>query len=232
MKKNKIILVVAVMMVFATILSACALLTQVSGIITKKVASSISNADLKPEDVQIAMNDLVLRPDDLPDEYRIPPSGESRYANLAVINERGELQGKKYIVATGRVDGWRINLVRSNKEDIAPSYFESTIEVFETSEGAALAISPDWYKAYLTEGEPPTLEDGCNIGNACLLYHSSKHDPATNLTTVRYEVAFTYRNLLVWVMGRGLDVDVTPDYVLNAAQTVYDKIVQYESGSK
>lgn len=229
MKKNKLFLVVAVMIVFAVILSACALITQVSGIVTKKVTTSLSHSDFDPAEVQTAMMDLVLRPDDLPNEYRIPPSGESRYANLAVINERGELQGKKYIVATGRVDGWHINLVRANKEDIAPSYFESTIEVFETSEGAEKAISPDWYKAYQVEDNPPTFEDGCNIGDTCLLYHSSKHDPATNLTTVRYEVAFTYRNLLVWVMGRGLDVDVTPDYVLNAAQAVYDKLELYAS---
>ncbi len=231
MTKNKFILVLAVLVVSAAILSACATLPNISGIVTKKIANGFSGSDLKPEDLQTAMSDLVLRPDDLPNDYLIPSGGEGRYANLAMINERGELLGKKYIVASKRVDGWQIKMTRANKEDIAPSYLESTIEIFEDSEGAKKAISKDWYKIYQTDEELPTFDD-CNIGDECIMYHSSKHNAASNLTTLRYEVAFRYRNVMVWVMGRGLDVDVSPDYVLDAAKKVYDKLELFASGGK
>jgi len=76
------------------------------------------------------LDDIVLRPEDLPHNYRIPVGDESRYTNTSVVNELGELAAKKYIV--------------------------------------------------------------------------------------------------VWGMGRGLDVEMSADYMVNAAQAIYDRISQFE----
>ncbi len=178
-----------------------------------------------PEQFSEAIGDYVLRPEDLPNDYRIPQGGEHRLSNLGVIQDRGEVEGKHYIVDTGRVDGWHLELERKKKEDIAPGTMASAIELFESSEGAELALSRDWFKAYREENKTPNwIEDGCNFGNQCLFYYYQSIDPATNLTKLEYDVAFVYRNVMVWVMGRGLDIDVTPDYILNAAEALFMRL--------
>jgi hypothetical protein len=178
-----------------------------------------------PEVYASTLGNFVLRPDDLPNDYRIPENGEKRVSNLGVIQNVGEVAGKHYIVSTGRIDGWYLQLERRKKADVAPAAFESTIELFESSDGAQLALSPEWFKAYKDENKIPTwIESGCNFGDQCLFYYYESLDPATNLTKLEYDVAFAYKNVLVWVMGRGLDIDVTPDYVLNAAEAVYERL--------
>lgn len=175
------------------------------------------------------LKEFILRPEDLPDEYRVPSGGENRFNNLGLINEIGEIPAKEYIVATGRVDGWSIKLERVNKEDIVPGRFESEVELFETNEGARTALSPEWFKAYQDDYVESTwIEDGCDLGADCIFYSHEKYDDATGLTTLTYEVAFVHRNVLVWILGRGLEIDMNQEYVLNAAQSVYDKISQYE----
>jgi hypothetical protein len=172
-----------------------------------------------------ALGNYVLRPDDLPHSFRIPEKGEWRTSNLGIIQEMGEVEGKHYIVATGRVDGWHLQLERNKKADVAPGAMESSIELFESSDGAQAAFSSDWFKAYQDENKPPTwIEDGCKVGDQCVFYYYKSTDPATNLTKLEYDVAFVYKNVVVWVMGRGLDIDVTPDYVLNAAEAVYERL--------
>jgi len=188
--------------------------------------SSNAQNSFDPLVMESELDSFVLRDDDLPDDYRLPPGGESSQTTLVLINEIGELQAKKYVLATGRVNGWKIQLERERKDAFAPSYFESSIQLFETNDGARLALSPEWYPAF-QDGEPNWVDGGCDLGDECLFYHSTKTDPATQLTTLRYDVAFVYRNVLVWVMGRGLDVDVTPEYILDAAEAIFDKFETY-----
>ncbi len=233
--KSKLIPVIAIL--FALILlSACsegnATPTAVSGQptavlnvpqATEKVSTKGDIFD--PNTFSQVLGNYVLRPEDLPHKYRIPTGGEARLSNLGVVQTMGEVEGKRYILATGRVDGWSLELERKNKEDIAPITFQSTIEVFESHEGALTALSPDWFKAYRNEAKTPSwVEAGCDLGDKCLFYFYKTQDPATNLTKLEYDVAFVYKNVLVWVMGRGLDIDVNPDYVLNAARALYDKL--------
>nr|NIP43441.1 hypothetical protein [candidate division Zixibacteria bacterium]NIS47459.1 hypothetical protein [candidate division Zixibacteria bacterium]NIU15558.1 hypothetical protein [candidate division Zixibacteria bacterium]NIV07693.1 hypothetical protein [candidate division Zixibacteria bacterium] len=68
------------------------------------------------------------------------------------------------------------------------------------------------------------IDNGCDFGDECIMYYYEKFDPATELTQLQYEVVFLYDNLLATVMGRGLDIDMNPDYILNAAEIMYGKI--------
>lgn len=182
---------------------------------------------LDPEEFASELGDYVLSPEDLPNLYRIPQGGERRISNLGVIQDMGEVLGKHYIVATGRVDGFYRLLERKKKEDIAPGAMESLIELFDSSDGAKLALGPEWFKAYKEENKQPTwIEEGCKLGDKCLFYYYQSIDPATNLTKLEYDVAFVYKNVLVWVMGRGLDIDIKSDYVLKAAEAVYKRLEQ------
>jgi hypothetical protein len=238
MKKNRSTLVF--ILIVAIVFSACALplpgLVQpegeegeAEGAQAVEEGEEAAEASYNVNSTQAKLSEFLLRPEDLPDDYRIPSGGEKRWSNKGLINEIGEVEAKEYIVATGRVEGWRIELERVNKEDIAPARFESTVELFETNEGARLALTPEWFKAYQEDyAESTWIEDGCDIGDDCIFYFHEKYDPAAELTTVTYEVAFVHQNVLVWVLGRGLDIDMSQEYVLDAARSVYDRISKVE----
>lgn len=210
---------------------ACGTFSKVADVVSEEVSNVsdvVAAKDFDPEAMAKEFTNLILRPDDLPNQYRIPPGGESRYANKNVLNEMGEIQAKQYFLATKRVDGWRIEMERVNKEDIAPAHLESTLTIYETSDGAAAALTPDWFKAYKEEDREIVFDEGCDVGDECLFYHSQRYDPANEITVVTYEVAFRYRNVVVWILARGLDIDMSPDYVLNVAQIAFNKLQEYE----
>ncbi len=171
------------------------------------------------------LDDYVLRVEDMPNKYKIIADGEQHITNLKVINTVGEVAGKRYLAATTRMDGWSMELERVKKEELIPYTIVSQVEVFESTEGAQTAFGPDWFQAYTDEErETHWIEEGCDIGDACVIYYYEKLEPTTELTTLQYEVAFVYRNVLAKVMGRGLDFDMKPDYVVEVAEVQFEKI--------
>lgn len=167
----------------------------------------------------------VIRIDDMPDAYKIATDGEQHLTNLRVINTVGEVDGKRYISGTGRVDGWSLELERVHKADLIPATIISQLQVYETAEGAQTAFGPDYLPAYTDEERVANfIDEGCNLGDACVMYYYERLEPTTEVTILEYHVTFVYKNVLVDVMGRGLDFDMNPDYLLNAASTMFDKI--------
>ena len=187
---------------------------------------------LDAEEFAKVQNDYVLRPDDLAVDYFIDSGGEKRRGNRLVILEMKEVEGKNYIVDTGRVDGWYINLRKIDRTDIAPSTYTNTIDIFETKDGARLALSPEYFQAYNDdEREFDFVDDNCSYGDECILYTSERFDAATGLTIVRYDIAFTFGNVLVWISATGLDVDISEEDIQEAAQLIVDKLEGFESSS-
>jgi hypothetical protein len=174
------------------------------------------------------LQDYVLRPEDLPNEYRIIDGGELHQTNLRVIQTVGEVEGKRYMAATDRQDGWSLELERVNREELIPYTLFTQIEVFETSEGAQTAFGPDWLPVYQeTEDEdkiPNWIEGGCDFGDGCILYYYEKLDPATELTTLEYEMVFVVKNVLGKIMGRGVDYDMDPEFFNDAAEILFSKV--------
>lgn len=186
---------------------------------------------LDAEEFAKVQNDYVLRPDDLEVNYFIKSGGEKRRGNRLIILEMKEVEGKNYVLDTGRVDGWYVNLRKSDRTDIAPSTYTNTIDIFETKEGARLALSPEYFKAYSDdEREFEFLDENCNYGDECILYTAERFDAATGLTVIRYDVAFVYGNVLVWISATGLDVDISEEDIHEATQIVVDKLEGFESG--
>jgi hypothetical protein len=179
-------------------------------------------------DVEAMVEDLenyVVRPEDLPDDYKIVVDGEQHMTNLKVINSVGEVDGKRYIAGTERADGWYLELERVHKADLIPATILTNIEVFETAEGAQTAFGPDFLAVYTDEEKQANfIDDGCDLGDACVMYYYERLEPTTEVTILQYEVAFVYKNTLSVVMGRGLDFDMNPDYLLNVAGIMFDKI--------
>jgi hypothetical protein len=178
-------------------------------------------------DVEAMVEELenyVLRPEDMPDAYKIEVDGEQHMTNLKVINSIGEVEGKRYIAATAREDGWYLELGRVHKADLIPATIWTYVQVYETAEGAQTAFT-DYLDPYTEEeSEAHFIEDGCDLGDACVMYYYERLEPTTETTILQYEVAFVYKNVLATVMGRGLDFDMNPDYLLNIASLMFDKI--------
>ena len=167
----------------------------------------------------------LLRPDDMPNKYFVPDSGEQRTATIRLIQDKGEIEAKTYVKETGRIDGWWLQLQRSSKADFAPRSIESSIELFKNADGAQTAMSPDHYFLHKDESRVYTpVAGGCDLGDNCEFYYSEKEEPTTELITAQYNVAFTYKNAFVWVMARGLDIDMDADYVMDAARVVFEKL--------
>ena len=230
---NKKILCV-LLLVGAFLMLSCSMLAGAADDASDKQASPVEEVEqpvteagdpLFPESFANSLGKYVLRPDDMPDDYAIPPDSEFHITNLRLIQDLGEMEAKRYIDATDRIDGWFIHIQRVNKEDFAPYELQSTVEIFESEEGAQTAMSSDWFRAFNDQtGDVVWVEEGCDLGDQCLFYYWQTTDPETDLVKVRYEVAFTYRNMMFWVMGRSLDIDVKPEYMLGIAQTAYDKL--------
>jgi hypothetical protein len=171
------------------------------------------------------LDELVLRPEDMDIDYHIESGATSPYGSSQLIGERGEAEAKRFIAATGRVDGWKLEMRRTKKADVAPTVITSTVELFETSDGAKLALSSDWHYAYQSnDREIVFLDENCDLGDKCIYYMFEKYDPATQLTTLRYEVAFTYRNFLAQVSAIGLDFDITENDAIELGQIILDKL--------
>ena len=103
---------------------------------------SESKGQFDTEAVITSLDDYVLRPEDMPNQYKIEEDGEQHLTNLRVINAVGEVQGKRYIAATDRLDGWSLLLARVNKEELIPYAIYSEVEVFETSRRGSNRFQP------------------------------------------------------------------------------------------
>lgn len=170
--------------------------------------------------------DIVLRPIDFSNEYRILTGDEVRRANSTIVSEMGQLAGKGYIQETGRVDGWQTRLERISSSTFGPAVYQSTVEVFETTDGAALALSPQYFWAYTDQDRTPTefLDRNCSIGTDCIFFLFDDFDPVTSLTTLSYEVAFRVGNVVTWVSASGLDFEVTEQHALDAAEILFTRL--------
>lgn len=175
-----------------------------------------------------AQNDLVLRPDDFDANYKIPVGEEARFSNDQVQYDRGQNEGKTYITTTGRVDGYMLHIERVSSTDITPASFESTVEVFETTDGASLVFSDEWLWVDINEKWDLQEESSCDIGDECQISSYIYYDQAANLTSLRYDVFFRYHNVVAFVSGRSLEVDINAQSVLDAAQTLHDKLAALE----
>ena len=240
MKPNRRLLLFA--LIFVLILTACGAKDEVDSSAKTETPqenrSDTDNSAAKSEDNQKVEDDLLdaeamvenlgeylLRPDDLSDQYSVPEGGEQRLATIRLIQNMGEIEAKTYIKETNRIDGWWLELRRKNKDDFVPSTIESSIELFDSEQGARSASSPDYYPLYQDEEREYTpVAGGCNLGDRCKFFRSEKEDPTTETVIEEYIVAYTYKNAFVWVMARGFAFDMDTDYVLDAAEKILTKL--------
>jgi hypothetical protein len=176
------------------------------------------------ESLVLNLDELVLSTRDLPGTYNTEYN--NRYANERVVNVMGAAAGKTYALDTGRVDGWRASYIRSSASQIAPEFFFNQIEVFETSQGASLALSEDYFFAYTDEDKTPDewVDRNCNYGQECVLFSYREVKTGAGAATVRYDMAFRYKNVMVWLYVKGLEGEATQEQLFEAADLIINRI--------
>jgi len=164
--------------------------------------------------ILVEPKELLLEKADLPPEamYILPgPEWISPQHNSETISEWGVEKGSKFVEETGRVDGWWVIYLRSNKEVRAPEQIKDSITMYKTIEGAQLAINTFYINRGLELGYTE-LDNPIRIGDIsyALVYKGMQSNGKYG---VEIEIFFSYRNYVHVVGGLGGEDDVTIGYV-------------------
>lgn len=195
------------------------------------VADITAQGSLDAEQFARVQRQYVLRPEDLPYNYYIPKNGETPYQNSEAIGTMRKVDGTNFVLATNRVDGWEITMKRSSDRDIAPEMYKSTIHVFQDSDGAKVAFSPEWLPTLTsTMKDLGEVEDqNCNVGAECILYVHDEFNQVSGISTLTYSLLFRYKNTVVTVWARGLEMEVDKADVEDAARAVLSRLKDYKN---
>ena len=147
---------------------------------------------------------LLCPVEDLPKEgyYYVPDeSWKSKVTNEEIIKIRGESEGRKYVMDTGRVGGWYIERVRNSINSrtleglVLPTNLWCNVTLFKTSEGAKLAVNKfNLVETDKEEGWQYIPED-LTLGDDNIIIKGYQNDSLGN-KNMYYEIQFTYKNLL------------------------------------
>lgn len=176
--------------------------------------------------------EIVIRPADLKVLLGISYTiqNDSRLSNEEVIGRMTTVEGKKYILETGRVDGWDLYMEKTTNSKIGPSAYRSMVELFETAAGAKKAFDRDWFWVYIDpENDQDYIsEKSCDFGDECLFFIYDKVTPGSGIANVEYNIGFRYKNVLIQVFVKGADFETEEDDALDAAQLILDRLKEIE----
>ena len=223
-KGNSKTLVLLLLILIVAILGVTAFFLLGSG--SGLAGGRLGGGDVPQAQFIVEMNKLVLRPQDLTTAYKIVPGGDLNMSNSQLSNNVGAAYGKPLILNTGRVDGWDLAMERINPDDFAPEYVRSRVEIYQDASGAKTALSPDWFWAYTMEERAPDefLDKSCNVGSDCFTFMYTEVKPGGGSIVERYDATLRYKNVVIWVMIKGFQGEVSEDLVLDYAQMVLNKV--------
>jgi hypothetical protein len=179
------------------------------------------------ESLLLNINELVLQPRDLPGNYNTDYN--THYSNERLVNSLGATKAKTYALQTGRIDGWQVYYIRSSASQLVPEFIFNRTEIFETTSGASLALSDEFFPAYTDEDKYPDewLDRSCSYGQECILYSYREVKAGAGAANVRIDMAFRYKNVLVWLYVKGVEGEATEEFLFEAAETLINRIDTY-----
>jgi hypothetical protein len=172
---------------------------------------------------------FLLKAEDLPeDAYYYLPNSEwiSPHRNYEVISGWGVDEGRAYMAATGRVDGWWVYYLRDTNAVMAPEQIGDNPVLFRTIEGAQLLITQ--YGTCVYKDKNPNfnfvpVQTDLKIGdltNVCI----SREMQSSGENHVHLIIEFSYRNVTHNISGWGWEDEVQLDYLANVARTLLAKL--------
>lgn len=168
---------------------------------------------------------FLLKKEDLPEDanYYLPNSSWiSPHRNSEVVGGWGVEEGRLYLEATGRVDGWWASYLRGSSTVIAPEEIYDNVVMYRTSEGAKLTINE-----HSTCDDPDTeyleLERDLVIGDITrvCMYREMQ---SSGENREWYRIEFVYRNYFHGIVAWGWEKDIRPEYVEEVARTLLAKL--------
>jgi len=174
-----------------------------------------------------ALKNIMLRPEDLKEEYIM--QNDKEVDNTRMISQITWGDGRVYNAATSRITGWNTYMERA-QNIFAPFSFRTRVEVFETVEGAKTAFSDDWLFIYNDENLDLSeiLSTDCDYGQECVLAYYEENIAGTTDFNVYYHLVFRYHNVTVYVFSRGLEGTVDEDTVYEIADLMISRLSEYE----
>lgn len=176
------------------------------------------------EALVLNINELVIKPSDLPGNYSTEYN--THFSNEQLANAVGATEAKLYALDTGRVDGWQVFYNRAGDGQLVPEFYYNRTEVFETAQGASQALSKDHFWVYTEDDKAPDewLDRNCNYGQECILFSYREVKAGAGAATVRTDMAFRYKNLLVWLYVKGQEGEATEQHLFDAAEILINRI--------
>lgn len=169
--------------------------------------------------------DFLLQRLDLPADakYYLPNSSwMSPHRNSEVVSGHGVDEGREYLAATGRVDGWVVYYNRGTRTVIAPEEIFDNVVLFSTAKGAQLLMTK--YSNCSEVGTEYTKVDtDLKIGdmtNVCF----RREMQSSGEYKVWYLLEFSYRNYSHTVGGYGFEKEVKIEYIAEIARTLLAKL--------
>ncbi len=175
-----------------------------------------------------ALKNIALRPEDLDFDYKL--INDKEVDNVKAATTITWTDGKQYAAKTGRLNGWNTYMERMDPNDYTPTSYRSRIEVFKTNEGAASALGQDWFFVYNDPTRVPSewISENCAFGDECIEFMYRENIAGTTDFVVEYDIAYRYRNVVVWVFAKGYEKETTEQHVLDIAQIILERLETYQ----
>ncbi len=174
-----------------------------------------------------ALNMIVLRPEDIKNDYTLVNDRE--VDNDRIVTQMDWADGRQYNAITGRLNGWNTYMERANPNDYAPISYRTKVEVYETIEGAAKAMSPDWlFIYYQEEFANASVDDSCTIGDDCIYLYKEEVVPGTEDVRVEFHIIYRYRNVVVYAFVIGFEGEAVQDHLVEVADLLLSRLEQYQ----
>jgi hypothetical protein len=167
--------------------------------------------------------DYLLKREDLPKEgkYYVPDGGMAGRTNEEMIADMTVEVGRKYVLDTGRIMGWFVYFYRGSQASQSPQEVYCSVEFYKTSSGALYAgknYIPDIDK---NRFELKIVNESASFGDSSYSYEI--FDTETQRVSTR-GILFVYKNVWIWVYGRGTDSDSSWEFIESLANIELAKL--------
>ena len=169
--------------------------------------------------------DFLLKAEDLPKDahYYLPHSSWiSPHRNYEVVGGWGVDEGREYLAATGRIDGWWVYYQRGTRTVIAPEQIYDNPVLFKTTAGAQLLLT-QYSNCVDPDEDFVPVQTELKIGdmtNVCMI----REMQSSGEYKIDLLIEFSYRNVTHTVAGWGWEKEVELDYLADIARTLLTKL--------
>jgi hypothetical protein len=170
-------------------------------------------------------HDFLLKVEDLPKEakYYLPNyTWISPHRNSEIVSGWGVDEGREYLAATGRIDGWWVTYKRGTRTVIAPEEIWDNVILYRSIAGAQLVIQ-EYSNCTDRDLGYTMIETDLKIGDLSEICFKKKMQ-SNGEYRVWYLIEFSYRNILHNIEGWGWQNEVRLEYLAEIAHTLLAKL--------